>query len=114
MVGGCGEPRVHRGDRLPRLGGGEEQEADEVFGFTVEVGVGPSAGAAAAGSELGGELLRLDFVGHIRQRVPPPGRWFVGDLVRVEDPHRPDFGAGVAGGVDDVTFGQGDQERLHC
>lgn len=51
-----------------------------------------------------GQLRRAHFIGHIRQRVPPPPGLLECDPLRVKHPHGSVLGTHVASRVDDVAL----------
>ncbi len=60
--------------------------------------------AGVRGGEVVCETARLDLVGDVGERVPPPGWFLEGDALRIEHPHRPVGSSDVSGRVDDVAF----------
>ena len=111
LVGRPRQPRVDRADRALVQGRGQEQTRQEVLAGGVEERVGARTGVTRPGGEVLCELGGPDLVGDVGQRVPPPGGFLAGDLLRVEDPHRAGARSHVAGGIDDVALVRGDQHR---
>jgi len=109
VVGGVGEPGVDVRDGTPVQGGGHEQASEQILTRGVEERVGPRAGVTGPGGEVLRQRGGLDLVGDVGERIPPPSGLLQRDRLRVEDPHRAGLGAGVAGGVDDITLVGGDQ-----
>ena len=82
-------------------GGGEQGAGEDLFPGGVEERV--ASGAADGGHEVPGQpgrgfdAVRVGDLADRPQRIPPPLLGVVGDVLRVEHPHRAQLGAGAAG-----------------
>lgn len=84
----AGDPQISIRDGQAPQGCGEEQGGDQVLGFRLEVRIRLRPTATGGDGEVVGQFRGFFLVGDAGQWVRPPGGFLLGDLLRVENPHR--------------------------
>ncbi|SUH12397.1 Uncharacterised protein [Rhodococcus erythropolis] len=99
------DPRICLCDRAAIECRSQEQCRQQILSFRIEECVRLRFESVVTGGEMIGQVGGPDFVGHPRERIPPPARFLIGDPLRIEHPDlRAHCRSNVAGRVDDIAL----------
>ena len=98
------QPTINTGNGLTVLSGRQQERRQQILRSRVEERIRAGAFLTRTRGEMLRQILCLHLIGHIGERVPPPGCRVSSHSLRVKDPHIADLLTHTTGSIHHVTL----------